>query len=531
MKIFFGRVNEFKNRPTKNLMQGIAEYLKNALYQLNEHREHRSVGTAANGALRIGLLAGIALAAPLAILNPARAAESLKIGPAHALSDYTKRLLVGDTDSRRFGNGFAVADFNEDGRVDVVMHIHGPDPNNRRFAVRVYLQDANGAFVEDSEYPLPNVGILTWALEAADFNGDGHLDIVMDDIGNDLVMMLGNGDGIFQAATSLGLGASGFFAVGDLNADQRLDLVAGNLVGTVGVFTGAGDGTFMPGATLDTYASPSFPPTGRVMIGDLNGDGKLDIAVASSTRFEAASGNLDVFLGNGDGTFQDVIRTPNVAAAWGALGDFNADGTLDYAGNRFSPKELEIWLGSGDGHFTKHKVYSPTVTYAVGLTVADVNYDEISDIIVSGQSAGGQGFAAVASIFLGKGDGSFQAAQSFTAVTNYGFGNMAMVVKDVDGDGLVDLVGTAENPALVDKEEILVGAFSKGVKRDPTLGFLLNLEHRTPGASGSVVLEASTNLVNWTAVTTNSAPKDTWPVVDMSVSGQSKRFYRTRRAP
>ena len=78
------------------------------------------------------------------------------------------------------------------------------------------------------------------------------------------------------------------------------------------------------------------------MIGDLNGDGKPDIAVASVPDINTDTGNLDVFLGNGDGTFHEVIRTPNVAVLWGALGDFNSDGVLDFAGDRRSPKQLEI---------------------------------------------------------------------------------------------------------------------------------------------------------------------------------------------
>src|SRR5438093_7876722 len=88
----------------------------------------------------------------VALANLAEAADSLKIEPAHALPDYTKLLLAGDTDSRRFGNAFAAGDFNEDGRADLVAHIHGPDPNDRQFAARVYLQDARGAFAQKNEY-------------------------------------------------------------------------------------------------------------------------------------------------------------------------------------------------------------------------------------------------------------------------------------------------------------------------------------------------------------------------------------------
>src|SRR5215204_5626191 len=83
--------------------------------------------------------AGIALAAGLSLANLTQAAESLEIKPAHALPDYTKRLLAGDTDDRRFGNAFAAGDFNDDGKVDLAVHIHGPNPADRRFAMRIYL--------------------------------------------------------------------------------------------------------------------------------------------------------------------------------------------------------------------------------------------------------------------------------------------------------------------------------------------------------------------------------------------------------
>src|SRR5262249_18004413 len=148
---------------------------------------------------------------------------------------------------------------------------------------------------------------------------------------------------------------------------------------------------------------------------DLNGDGKPDVAVASVPDISTDTGNLDVFLGNGDGTFRDVIRTPNVACLWGALGDFNGDGILDFAGDRRSPKHLEIWLGKGDGHFTKSKAYAPSLNVPVGIKVADLNSDGILDVVVSGESSGTV-FQAPLSIFLGNGNGTLQAAKSFSPV-------------------------------------------------------------------------------------------------------------------
>jgi hypothetical protein len=173
----------------------------------------------------------------------------------------------------------------------------------------------------------------------------------MEDSDNDMVMMLGTGDGTFQPAQFLGLSAAGFFAVANLDGDSHLDLVAGKLDGAVGVFTGGGDGTFSSITDLNTRIQASYPRFGEIQIGDLNGDAKPDVAVASVLDDSRQPGNLDVFLGNGDGTFQEVVRTTGVAVRGSGLGDFNGDGVLDYAGTSGSgtPVRLEIWIGAAMG--------------------------------------------------------------------------------------------------------------------------------------------------------------------------------------
>ena len=129
-------------------------------------------------------------------------------------------------------------------------------------------------------------------------------------------------------------------------------------------------------------------------------------------------------------------------------------------------------------------------------------------------------------IFLGKGDGTFQARQSFTQTSNYQIINEGPQLVDLDGDGLLDIVGLAEN-LTAQPVEVLTVALSKGVKRDPNLGFLLHVQNGAPSTASSVVLEASTNLADWTPLATKS-PVATWPFVDTS-AGLQQRYYRTRR--
>jgi hypothetical protein len=148
-------------------------------------------------------------------------------------------------------------------------------------------------------------------------------------------VLLGNGDGTFQAARNF---AAGIYpesvAVGDFNGDGTLDLaVANNTVsGTVSVLLGNGDGTFQDARN---YATGNGPDS--VAVGDFNGDGTLDLAVAGA-------GGVRVMLGNGDGTFQ----TTNFGYLAGglptsvAVGDFNGDGAPDLAVANYSSNDVSF---------------------------------------------------------------------------------------------------------------------------------------------------------------------------------------------
>src|SRR5947207_3285190 len=169
-----------------------------------------------------------------------------------------------------------------------------------------------------------------------DFNGDGKLDLVEANFNTgNVTILLGNGNGTFQAPRSYGTnGAPTSVAVGDFNRDGKLDLVVTNLVnnsggaGSMGVLLGNGDGTFQP---VVNYGLGSNPDS--VAIGDFNGDGKLDLAVANSGGYGNPA-SMKLLLGNGNGTFQPALEfvgagSPNPSSL--AVGDFIGHGRLDVA--------------------------------------------------------------------------------------------------------------------------------------------------------------------------------------------------------
>src|SRR5258707_48112 len=136
------------------------------------------------------------------------------------------------------------------------------------------------------------------SVAVGDFNGDGGLDLAVGIVGTySVLVVLGNGDGSFQAARSFDTGCFGpsSVAVGDFNGDGALDLaVANNGAINISVLLGNGDGSFQ---AARSFGAGSGPPS--VAVGDFNGDGALDLAAANS-----ASNTVSVLLGNGDGSFQ-----------------------------------------------------------------------------------------------------------------------------------------------------------------------------------------------------------------------------------
>ncbi len=274
-----------------------------------------------------------------------------------------------------------------------------------------------------------------------DLNGDGNKDLVVaNGVSNDVSILLGNGAGSFSAPTNLAAhGAPTAVAIGDFNGDSKPDLaVANSISNDVSILLA---NPMVPGAFLPAtnFAAGNHPYS--IAIGDLNGDGKLDLAVANcgmggGSGCGGASG-VTVLLGNGSGGFS---APTTFAAGTGvrsvAIGDLNGDGKPDLAVANGASNDVSILLGKGSGGFSAPANFAAG-SFPESVAIGDLNGDSKPDLVVANCSfvCGSGSDSGNVSILLGNGAGSFSAAVNFTA----GTGPESVVIGDLNGDSKPDL--------------------------------------------------------------------------------------------
>src|SRR5579871_345938 len=323
-------------------------------------------------------------------------------------------------------------DFNGDGKQDLLTL----DDNGNTAGVGIMLGKGDGTFG-----PVSSVTTFPCTLEGGivtgDFNGDGHLDfaVVSGTNGGDcnfnpgtLWIYLGNGAGKFTLkATYSELGGpayhdvTGGLVAADLRGNGHLDLIAIDPNNGLDVFLGNGDGTFV--APKAAVALPCPGCTNSEAVWDLNHDGKIDLVVAS----ENSGDGIYVLLGNGDGSFQMPVfyqQGANSGAMAIAVGELIANDHGDVVMG--TGNGAYVYINNGDGTFKTPVLYGPS--WINSIVITDINGDNKNDLVVSSYSS-----SAVWTM-LGNGKGGFTAGQSFATD---GYPNN-VVVEDFNGDKKLD---------------------------------------------------------------------------------------------
>jgi len=363
------------------------------------------------------------------------------------------------SDPDNCGVGVAVAaDVDKDGKQDIVVLQYDGTLN-------VLLNNGSGGFAAPIAYSNPNVSsteILSGY--AVDVNNDGYPDIVaLDQFNNALLVYLNLKNGTFGTPTAIDMpydfGSIASVAIGDVNGDGKLDAVtvANNINSyssstvTVQTYLGNGDGTFQMPTTALTQTFPvaagvQFNGNLSVTLGDLNKDGKLDIAVVMEELTQPTVGSIvaTAALGNGDGTFGALNVNNPVSVSYTATGapflilvtsgvqildvngDSNPDLLVDVAG---TSSALMTALGNGSGGFSS-VVQTPNAGGGQQIVYADVNGDGIPDMV---QTSG------VLEVWTGKGDGTFQLAVDGASYVEDGGSSQSIAVADFNGDGSPDI--------------------------------------------------------------------------------------------
>ncbi len=373
---------------------------------------------------------------------------------------------------------FVVADFNHDGISDVAYLSPG-SPTGAQQSVQLLLGSSNGKFTNTATISLTGFTNYTNLVYAGLTNGAGNIDLAIvgsnttiirsngigglslgpsyaisgsplpETASNGITNLLflttsgfsllpGNGDGTFQGLPSLQVGPSGFVAA-DLNGDGLTDILSLNplITGSPGLnitsAIGRGDGTL-----LVTHQMPATSIASSFLIAaDFNGDGKIDAATFQNGTSSAPS--VAIYAGNGDGSFQSATITnlPAGNPIHAITGDFNGDGHLDLIiatystePNQGQSNQTLVFLpGNGDNTFGAASTVAGLTSFNNPSSVyaADLNHDGKLDLVWN------------SSVYLGKGDGTFQQQPLSVADTSGGF-NGPLALGDLNGDGIPDIV-------------------------------------------------------------------------------------------
>lgn len=279
-------------------------------------------------------------------------------------------------------HGVGAGDVTGDGRADLVVIT---DPPASGTLLNVFAQDAAGKLsTPPKTYAVPGGSAIKSSLAIGDVTGDGRADVVVS-LESGVGVFAQNSSGSLVGPTVLSTPADYMVRVGDLNGDGKLDVCAipwGALSSTVVVFLQTATGSL---AAPVTYAAP-HEGFDDLEVGDVTGDGRDDIAVMSG---QGLGPNVAVLAQTPSGTFAPAVsysvQGPHFATTALGLGDLNADGVGDLiVGHSVLKQSLVVLKGAGTGPFASEAIYDSGFEYPKAIVVADVTGDGKQDAIVAG---------------------------------------------------------------------------------------------------------------------------------------------------
>jgi hypothetical protein len=352
----------------------------------------------------------------------------------------------------------AIADLNNDGCADVVM-------TESYGLAYVFNGNCNGTFATPgTTYALGDIG---GAIQLVDVNGDGVLDLVASGIllsgaggtgygavaGNEVCVLLGTGTGQFGPGRTYRGDISMYSLAGaDLNGDGFPDLVTANQgSNTASVYLNDGTGGFgdPQGEAFGTNSGITNAPDSPFVFADVDGNGTLDMVLLNRQADPTNPILLTTLLNDGTGKFSAPIQTPIFSEFPAALvpgnfvlGNFRNTGQLDalVVALNFTSPFIVFAPGLGNGQFGQYTLTTPPG--ALGpIAVGDFNGDGNLDFVAVSSGGTTTNPQQVLSVFLGRGDGTFQTGQSIVFQSdNPDAAPSVVYVGDFNGDGNLDVL-------------------------------------------------------------------------------------------
>ncbi len=288
-----------------------------------------------------------------------------------------------------------------------------------------FVYATHGTFTEDPTY---DVAGQPWGMAVGDLDNDGFIDVVAANVTTDNISVLINdGDGTFAAKADYATGSDPLgVAIADYDGDGFMDVAISHDsagVDTLTVHINDGDGTF-----TDSGENPASGSARNIVAADLDNDGVVDLATADST-------GVDVFIGDGDGTFAAPAVYPGISSYDIAAADFDRDGFMDLVVTLSGSDQVGVLINDGDGTFAAEELYSVAGETPRDVTFADYDGDGYIDLATADTDTDN------ISVLVNDGDGTFGAAATYATTAD----PWGMVSGDVDGDGDIDIVATGSN--------------------------------------------------------------------------------------